>query len=209
MPKVIQVVNWYIYAALSIGEAEGILGLPSNYTLDDLNRKKRTMMRQWHTDINDSMEAEEMSKDINAAHALLRNSLLSGGIKSSPDIDVPVNTNNAYDSKQEHRVEMNFAFLDRIDNDLHLIVRGGVIDYSKMDTLKNLYISHGAKYWLYESSREIYIYRFREHWESYKKKKMSLGSFELLLDNTNAAFNDGMTMIEVNEMLHNLLVKLG
>jgi DnaJ-class molecular chaperone len=59
--------NWYKYSQISISEAQQILNLSSNFTLSDLIRQRRKLMKQWHPDVNKSPQALDMAKKINRA----------------------------------------------------------------------------------------------------------------------------------------------
>jgi curved DNA-binding protein CbpA len=122
-------VNWYKFANLSIQDAQGILGLSPPYTFDDLNRKYRKLIRQWHPDVNKHPNAKERARDINSAYQFLSSLQDVGGreqqVTTSPDIDVPdfmqeeitIQDIQQYFSKNVERYLTDFAFYSRFYDD--------------------------------------------------------------------------------------------
>ena len=60
---------------MSYEEALNIFGLYPGYTEDELKKVYRSLAKKYHTDINNSFEAQEKMRKINVAHDILKQNL--------------------------------------------------------------------------------------------------------------------------------------
>lgn len=69
--------NWYKIAQsiISYDEALKLLGLPSNYTAQDVKKSYRKLISKFHPDVNPDSQAQEITKKLNVSKELLLNAL--------------------------------------------------------------------------------------------------------------------------------------
>ena len=62
-----------------------IMGLPDGFTEEELRKAYRTLVKKYHTDLNNSIEASEMIRKINVAHEVLKKHVNN---KSNPQKEI-------------------------------------------------------------------------------------------------------------------------
>jgi curved DNA-binding protein CbpA len=167
--------DWYKIAQKSASEAMQILELSSNFTLNDLNRQRKRLMRNWHPDVNKDPQALEMAKKINAAYSILQQYLQEeksdygyGGYVDEEGVDVPP----PFNQKEEEPITQKDVF--------------NYVSYHTRDYIEDfLYepIPHWlepeelriwpTKYWLSAKVFSEYFSEILITWEKIYKRKLS------------------------------------